>query len=381
MQIIRDWFRRHLNHPQVVGLALVLLAGTAVVLFLGDVLAPVIAALVIAYLLEGLVRKLEATGLSRLWAVLVVFMLFMAVLLPTIFSLVPLLARQVAQLIEQMPVIIAEGRTALEQLVEAYPALFPDGDGTEADTAEKLRVVIAAIERELRDMGLRLLSLLSLESVVTLVSLLVYVILVPILVFFFLKDKSLLLAWLSRYLPRDRNLARTVWRDADRQIGNYIRGKVMEIVIVWAVTFVTFFILELKFAMLLALLVGLSVIVPYVGATVVALPVAVIAYFQFGMGSEFLTVIVAYLIIQALDGNVLVPVLFSEVVDLHPVAIIVAILVFGGLWGFWGVFFAIPLATLVQAVLKAWPQIPPQTGAPEAEELDAATEAESHEPR
>jgi putative permease len=64
---------------------------------------------------------------------------------------------------------------------------------------------------------------------------------------------------------------------------------------------------------------------------------------------------IAYGEIQALDGNVLVPLLFSEVVNLHPVAIIIAILVFGGLWGFWGVFFAIPLATLVQAVLKAWP--------------------------
>ena len=66
--------------------------------------------------------------------------------------------------------------------------------------------------------------------------------------------------------------------------------------------------------------------------------------------------IIAYAIIQALDGNLLVPLLFSEVVNLHPVAIILAILVFGGLWGFWGIFFAIPLATLVKAVLNAWPR-------------------------
>jgi putative permease len=66
-------------------------------------------------------------------------------------------------------------------------------------------------------------------------------------------------------------------------------------------------------------------------------------------------VVLAYGIVQALDGNVLVPLLFSEAVNLHPVAIIVAVLVFGGLWGLWGVFFAIPLATLVKAVLNAWP--------------------------
>ena len=81
-----------------------------------------------------------------------------------------------------------------------------------------------------------------------------------------------------------------------------------------------------------------------------------IAFFQWGWGSEFAYLIIAYGIIQALDGNVVVPLLFSEAVNLHPVAIIVAVLLFGGLWGFWGVFFAIPLATLVKAVLHAWPK-------------------------
>jgi len=86
------------------------------------------------------------------------------------------------------------------------------------------------------------------------------------------------------------------------------------------------------------------------------LPIAFVAYFQWGWGWSFGQVMIAYAVIQALDGNVLVPLLFSEALNLHPVAIIVAILVFGGLWGFWGVFFAIPLATVVQAVLKAWPR-------------------------
>jgi putative permease len=67
-------------------------------------------------------------------------------------------------------------------------------------------------------------------------------------------------------------------------------------------------------------------------------------------------VLIAYTVIQTLDGVVLVPLLFSEAVNLHPVAIIVAILFFGGLWGFWGVFFAIPLATVVKAVIAAWPR-------------------------
>jgi putative permease len=113
--------------------------------------------------------------------------------------------------------------------------------------------------------------------------------------------------------------------------------------------------LGLNYAALLALLVGLSVLIPYIGASVVTLPVLLVGYMQWGYSAEFLWLFFTYGVIQFFDGNVLVPLLFSEVVNLHPIAIIVAVLLFGGIWGFWGVFFAIPLATLVKAVFNAWP--------------------------
>ena len=183
----------------------------------------------------------------------------------------------------------------------------------------------------------------------------VYMILMPILVFFMLKDKERIQLWFTRFVPKDRRLAAEVWHDVDRQIANYIRGKFWEILIVGSATYATFTLLGLNYTVLLALVVGLSVVVPYVGATVVTFPVAMVAYTQWGFGAEFLWLLAAYAVIQALDGNVLVPVIFSEAVHLHPIAIITAVLVFGGIWGFWGAFFAIPLATLVQAILKAWP--------------------------
>jgi putative permease len=80
-----------------------------------------------------------------------------------------------------------------------------------------------------------------------------------------------------------------------------------------------------------------------------------VAFFQWGFTNEFYYVFGVYALIQTLDGNVLVPLLFSEVVNLHPVAIILAVLFFGGIWGLWGVFFAIPLATLIKAIIYAWP--------------------------
>lgn len=355
MQLIREWFHHHFDNPQVVGLAVVLLVGFGVFLFFGSMLAPVIASIVLAYLLEGLVRQLERWWMPRFPAVLVVFSVFFAGLLLVFFLLIPVLLGQVSQLVDELPKILSTSQALLLQLPEQYPQFF---------SQEQVTDLILAIRNEALDYSQRLLTSFSLQSVVVVITLLVYLLLVPFLVFFFLKDKKRLIGWFAHYLPKDRELLVTIWKDVDAQIGNYVRGKFLEILIVWAVTFVVFWALGLSFGMLLSLLVGLSVIIPYVGAAVVTLPVGLIAYFQFGFGNEFLWVMVAYAIIQALDGNVLVPVLFSEVVNLHPVAIIIAILVFGGIWGFWGVFFAIPLATMIQAILKAWPTrtIPQSSG-------------------
>lgn len=348
MHIVSDWFRRYFSDPQVVILAVLLVGGFAVVISMGDMLAPVLASVVIAYLLEGLVRLLERRGLPRLPAVIIVFVGFFAFLLFVLFGLMPLLSRQVTQLFTELPQMISAGQAQLMELPEKYPGYVSE---------QQVADIAASIRTEIGSWGQRVLSY-SLSSVVGLITVLVYLILMPLLVFFFLKDKAQILRWVSQYLPHDRSLVETVWRDVDIQIGNYVRGKFWEIMIVGIATYVTLSLMGLNYAMLLGVVVGLSVLVPYIGATVVTLPVALIAYFQLGLSADFGYIMLAYGVIQALDGNVLVPLLFSEVVNLHPIAIIVAVLVFGGLWGFWGVFFAIPLATLVQAVLSAWPRAP-----------------------
>lgn len=348
MRLIIDWFRRTFSDPQIVFLALVLVAGFAVVLTMGHMLAPVLASAVIAYLLEGLVVTLEDRGAPRLLSVVVVFITFLLFLAVVLFGLLPVVSRQVTQLVQQLPSMIGEGQRVLMTLPERYPDIF---------SPEQVQQILDSARSEIAGFGQQVLSL-SLSSVVGVLTLIVYLVLMPMLVFFFLKDNDLILQWFSRFMPGERGLASRVWMEVDRQIANYVRGKFWEIVIVWAASFLVFYFFELQYAMLLAVLVGLSVVIPYVGATVVTIPVMMVAWFQWGWSSDFIGVTVAYLIIQGLDGNLLVPLLFGEAVSLHPVAIIVAILVFGGLWGFWGVFFAIPLATLVNAVLRAWPDHP-----------------------
>lgn len=344
IQMFRDWFKRYFSDPQVIILIILLGIGFWGIYLLKDMLTPVFAAVVIAYLLEGIVTRLRRFRIPRAVLVPAVFLLFMMVLLLLIFGLLPLLFRQTGELLQELPGMIVKGQRELMHLPQKYPELV---------TEAQINQLIHFVASEVTQFGQLILSV-SLASVRSLITLIVYLILVPLLVFFFLKDRNKILHWLQYFLPRNRILATEVWHEVDREITNYIRGKLWEILIVGGVSYATFALLKLKFALLLGLLVGLSVLIPYVGVTVTTLPVALIAFLQWGFGPEFTYVLVAYAIIQLLDGNLLAHLLLSGVVNLHPVAIIVATLFFGSLWGIWGLFFAIPLATLVHAVIKAW---------------------------
>ncbi len=348
LRFFRESFKRFLPNSQAVALAVILIVSFVLIYSLSNILMPVFASIVLAYLLEGLVAKAEHVRIPRLPAVYLVFSGFMACLGFLLFYLMPLVSQQAVDLIQLIPEIINRAQSEIMRLPEMYPKLISES---------KLQQILYAVQRELLTYGQNVLSL-SAASVVGIVSAMIYLFLVPLMVFFLLKDKQVLISWFLQFMPRDRHLTVRVWEEVDVQIGNYVRGKFAEIFILWFVSYATFAALGLNYAMLLAVLMGLSVIIPYVGATLVTFPVLVVAYFEWGLsGDDFMYVVIAYTIIQALDGVVLVPVLFSEAVNLHAIAIIVAILFFGGMWGFWGVFFAIPLATVVKAVLTAWPRI------------------------
>ncbi|WP_018863543.1 MULTISPECIES: AI-2E family transporter [Thioalkalivibrio] len=371
IDVLREWYRRHFTDPQVVILAFLLLAGFLIIVFAGRILAPLLASLIIAYLLEGAVQKLIRLHVPRLLAVTIVLLVFLALTVAALFSVVPLMSAQVTQLVRELPGMIREGQALLLQLPERYPQLITD---------EQVRDLMGAIQAEATMLGQRVVSF-SLAGARHLVDVVIYLIVVPLMVFFMLKDRDLILDWVRSFMPRDSHLASQVWREVNVKIASYVRGKFIEILIVWAVSFLTFNWFGLEYAVLLSFMVGISVIIPYIGAAVVTIPVAAVAYFQFGLSSEFAWVLIAYGVIQFLDGNVLVPLLFSEVVNLHPVAIIAAVFVFGGIWGLWGVFFAIPLATLVHAVIKSWPRTDQLEARGETEPPSAAAEPAEAAPK
>jgi len=344
-EVLTSWYQRYLSEEEPVVLLVLLLAAFVVMLAFGEILAPVFVAVILAYLMQGVANVMRHRGLPAELSVAISTLLFLGAFLAVLFGLAPLVWRQLVALVREAPTMIEAGRQVLVTLPEEYPVLF---------TQQQINELTSVIQAEMATMG-QLLVTKGLSSIPSMLALLVYLILIPLMVFFFLKDRDQLIGWFAGFLPAKRPLLDRIWGELNQQFANYARGKGIEILIIGGASYLVFALFSLNYAALLGLLVGLSVIVPYIGATLVTIPVVVVAYAQFGVSPDFYWVVGAYIVIQVLDGNVLVPLLFSEAVNLHPVAIVIAVLFFGGLWGLWGVFFAIPLATLVNAILTAWP--------------------------
>ncbi|MBY0377175.1 MAG: AI-2E family transporter [Gammaproteobacteria bacterium] len=346
LNILQVWYKRYLCEPE----AVYLLVGIALILILmallSELFAPVFTSLVIAYLLEDIVVRLEKWHWPHWLAVTTVFLFFVSVLVLGLFVLLPLLWQQASALLLEFPAMLGRSHRFLSTLPDRYPDLI---------SADQFNAVVGGLKTEAVRYG-RVIFSLSLASLSTLVTLAVYLVLVPMLVYLFLLDKSGLTAWCNRYLPKDKSLILSIWHEVDVQLGNYIRGKLLEVVIVTVMAFIVFFLLQLNYAVLLAVLVGISSLIPILGAAMVSVPVMLVALLEWGWSMHLLYLGLAYSTLLVVDGNILVPLLFSEVVKIHPVAIIIAILFFGSVWGFWGIFFAIPLAILLKALIHSWPR-------------------------
>lgn len=345
LEIFNKWYRRYLFEEESVLLLVLLTLGVLLLMTIGDILTPVLAAIVLAYLMQGLAARLQRLGLPQGVGVAIAYLVFVGVFFGVSLGVMPLVWRQMMSLAGETPRMLDLLRTFLSVLPERYPEIL---------TATQLNDLVSMAQNELAGLGQTLVTR-SVATIPGLLTLMIYMILIPLLVFFFLKDREQILDWLGAFLPEERPLLRRIWGEMNMQFANYARGKVVEVTIVGASSYISFAWLGLNYAALLGLLVGLSVIIPYIGAAIVTIPVVAVAFIQWGLGSEFYALFAVYVVIQVLDGNVLVPLLFSEAVNLHPVAIILAVLFFGGIWGLWGVFFAIPLATLIKAIINAWP--------------------------
>ena len=338
-------FKRIFSNEETIVFSLIILLTLIIFsLFIG-VLTPFIISIIVAYLLVGLQKKIATYNVPDNLATILAFSIFIIIGAAMFVWLIPLLYVQLQSFVLDIPRLFNE----FLNFISTIPATFPD-----LVNSDQISVFFQAVSSELTSITQNIVKS-SISGIQGTITVLLYVILFPILVYFFLFDRRNIIEGVLKIIPGDRAMLSQVWSEMDVQLSNYVRGKVLEIFIVGIAAAILFASFGLNYGALLAVLVGLSVLIPYVGAFSITIPIVIIGLLQFGLGSQFYLLIGLYLLLQFLDGNLLVPIIFSEAVKLHPIIIILAVFIFGSMFGFWGVFFSIPLATFIKAVWNAWP--------------------------
>jgi putative permease len=336
------------SNEETIIFSLAILLFFLVISFFGSILTPFMISIVVAYLLVGMQKKIQSYDVSANVALIITFSVFIITGAALLIWLVPLLYIQLQAFILDVPNLINN----FLDFISGLPAKFPD-----LVSSEQISIFFQAVSEEVSVIAQNIVKS-SISGIQSAITFLLYIILFPILVYFFLFDRKNIIEGFLKIIPGKREMLTNIWSEMDIQLSNYVRGKTIEIFIVGIAAAIIFASLGLKYSALLSVLVGLSVIIPYVGAFLVTIPIVVVGLLQFGLGTEFYLLIGLYLLLQALDGNLLVPIIFSETVKLHPVVIILAVFIFGSMFGFWGVFFSIPIATFIKAVWNAWPSSP-----------------------
>ena len=346
LEEINNLFRKIFSNEETLVFAILLIVAFLILFFLGNILTPFLISIIFAYLLVGMQKRLEDYGLNSSIALILTYSFFLLLGIALMVWLGPLVYQQLESLVLEIPKWV----NALMIFVQNVPEKYPDLVSSDQITAflQSLSGQLTAISQDFLKA-----SIAGIQNTVTIA---INLILLPILVFFFLFDRESIISGFLNILPKERAMLNKVWVEMDSQLSNYARGKAIEIGIVGSTAAIIFMYFGLEYVALLSVLVGFSVLIPYLGAFIVTLPVAAVGLLQFGLSFDFWLLMGAYLVLQILDGNLLVPILFSDAVKLHPVIIMLAVFVFGGMFGFWGVFFAIPIATLIKAIWNSWPK-------------------------
>jgi putative permease len=346
LEEINNLFRKIFSNEETLVFGMLLTAAFLILFFLGNILTPFLISIIFAYLLVGMQKRLEDYGLNSTIALIATFSFFLLLGIALMVWLGPLVYQQLQSLILEIPKWV----NAFMIFAQNVPEKYPDLVSSDQITAflQSLSGQITAISQDFLKA-----SIAGIQNTVTIA---INLVLLPILVFFFLFDRESIISDFLNILPRERAMLKKVWVEMDGQLSNYARGKAIEIVIVGSAAAIIFMYFGLEYIALLSVLVGFSVLIPFLGAFIVTLPVAAVGLLQFGLSFDFWLLMGAYLVLQILDGYLLVPILFSDAVKLHPVVIMLAVFVFGGMFGFWGVFFAIPIATLIKAIWNSWPE-------------------------
>ena len=327
-----------------------ILVGFVVVYFaltrLGPVLTPFLIGAILAYLGTPLVDLLERRGVHRGVGTTITVLLFGVALFGLFLVLVPLVQTEVSLMMKRAPELFTK---ASERLLPWLEATF--GITVAFDLAT-LRELASENLESVRDVGLRVLSGVKTGGLV-LVSILVNLAMIPVVMFYLLRDWKSIVARIDDLLPRRwENKVRQIAREIDDVLAEFLRGQLLVMLVLAAYYVLALWAVGLNQAFAIGVLTGLLVFIPYVGFGLGLVLGMIAALLQWSGLPFFLSVLAVYAGGQLLENYVLIPYLVGDRIGLHPVAVIFALLAFGQVFGFAGVLLALPASAALLVALR-----------------------------
>lgn len=309
---------------------------------LGNVILPFLVGGALAYFLDPVADRLERAGLSRPAATAVISTIALLIFVLLALLIVPMLVRQLAQLVNAAPTIFGE----LQGFLTArFPSLM--------DQESVLRETLVSIGKTIQAKGGALAGGL-LSSALSVINAVVFIIVVPVVAFYLLLDWDHMVARIDALLPRDHaETIRAIARDIDRVLAGFVRGQVSVCLILGTFYSVSLMLAGLDFGLIVGAIAGLITFIPYVGALIGGALAVGLAFFQFwGDWVEIGIVAGIFAAGQFLEGNIITPKLVGGSVGLHPVWLLFALSAFGTVFGFVGMLVAVPVAAALGVLAR-----------------------------
>ncbi len=309
-----------------------------------NMLSPFIYAIVLAYILNPLIKKLCGRGMPRLWGVLLVYLAISIVILIFSITLIPRMTAEVRNLIELLP---KYGNETFDYFYDIYLSYNKNVENLPEEfnaVKDLLRININRIQ----DIVINILKSVT-EGLLAIFSKVIGVILIPILAFYFLKDAEEFKRSLIMLIPaKARREVLSIAKDVDKVLGGFIRGQLIVAAFVGLMTTIALMLLRVNFAVLVGLIAGLANIIPYFGPIIGIIPGVLFAIMDSPM--KALWVIITFTVIQQIESAILSPKIVGESVGLHPIFVILALLIGGRFFGVVGLLAAVPAAGVLKVL-------------------------------
>ncbi len=305
------------------------------------VLFPFIASFIIAYLLNPLLEFICKKNISRSAGILIIYLGFFLTLALLSINVIPSLMGEMQKLLVKVPLYSSQIQQFIVEMQQDYHRFnLPDS----------IRSVVDANIDQFQVLIIDLLETFT-DSVINLFSHIFLLVLIPLLVFYILKDIENIKSSIYRMIPhKHRGRVRAAAEDIDKTLGAYVRGQIFISVFVASMVYVGLLLLGVEFAVLLAIINGITNVIPYFGPIIGAIPAFSIALLESPLLA--LKVILMITIVQQVESHVLTPTVFGKNLGLHPVIVILSLLFGGSLFGLLGLIFAVPVVAVIKVLFK-----------------------------